>query len=65
MQGLQVLVAGVAIPHQHTGELSQHPAGVDRGRTAVTNVHQRQVFGAGHVHVGQGTGGAAGGFVGV
>ncbi len=51
----QVGITGVAVAHQYPGELSQHPAGVDGGhpnfKAAVTDVQQRQVLGAGNVHI--------------
>jgi hypothetical protein len=62
---LQVGVAGVTVANQHSGEVGQHATGVDSGRGAVPDVHQRQVLGARYVHIGQGTGGAARGLVGV
>src|SRR5664279_577381 len=63
--GGQVVVPGVAVPDQHTGEIGEDAAVVDVFATSTSDVQQRQVFGAGDVHVGQGAGGPAGGFVGV
>lgn len=65
MQGGQVVVAGVAVADQDTGESGQHSAVVDVLTAAATDMHQRQIFGAGDIHVGQCTIGAADGFVGM
>jgi hypothetical protein len=65
MHGLEVLVAGVAVTYQHPGEFCEDAAGVDGGGGAVADVHQGEVLGAGHVHIRQGTGSAAGCLVGV
>jgi len=61
----EVGVAGVAVADQDPGELRQHPAGVDIFRAAPADVHQGQVLGARHMHIGQRAGSAAGGLVGV
>jgi hypothetical protein len=58
-------VPGVAITHQDPGERRQHPAGIDGVRRAVPDMHEREVLGAGQVHIGQRAGGAGGGLVGV
>src|SRR5664279_2235172 len=63
--GGQVVVPGVAVPDQHTGEIGEDAAVVDVLAAPASDVHQCQIFGAGDVHVGQGAGGPAGGFVGV
>ncbi len=60
-----MLVSGVAVTDQHSGEGGQDPAVVDVGAGAAADVQQRQVFGAGDVHICQGLVGAAGRFVGV
>jgi len=46
-------------------EFGEDTAVVDVFAAATADVHQREVFGAGDVHVGQGPGGPAGGFIGV
>ena len=65
MDGGQVVVPGVAVPDQHTGEIGEDATVVDVVAAAAADVQQCQVLGAGHVDVGQGAGGASGGFVGV
>jgi hypothetical protein len=47
MEGLEVLVAGVAVTHQHPGEFCEDTAGVDGGCGAVADVHEGEVLGAG------------------
>lgn len=65
MHGDQVFVAGVAVADQDTGESGQHSVVVDVLTAAATDMHQRQIFGAGDMHVGGCTIGAADGFVGM
>ena len=65
MYGGEVVVPGVAVPDQYPGEILQDAAVVDVGAAATADVQQCQVLGAGHVHIGQGTGGSTRGFVGV
>jgi hypothetical protein len=66
MHGLgQMLVAGIAVADQDTGEFAQHTAGVDVVASAATDVHHGQVLGAGDVHMLQPARGAASGFVSV
>ncbi len=52
-------IAGLAVAHQRPGVFGEHAACVDRGRGAVTYVHQGEIFGAGDVHAGQAAVGAA------
>lgn len=60
-----MVVPGVAVADQYPGEIGQDAAVVDVGAAAAADVHQCEVLGAGHVHVGQRAGGPAGGLVGV
>jgi hypothetical protein len=61
----QVRVTSVTITHEGAGELQQHSTGVDIVTSASADVHQRQILGAGHMHIRQRPGGAPGGLVGV
>ncbi len=58
-------VPGVPVAHEGAGELCEYPTGVDVLTSAPADVHQRQVLGAGHVHIRQRPGGPSGGLISV
>jgi L-aminopeptidase/D-esterase-like protein len=58
-------VTGVTVAHQGAGEFREYPTGVDVVTSAPADVHQRQILGAGHVHIRQRPGGPPGGLIGV
>ncbi len=61
----QVVVTGVAVPHDRPRETGQHLTRVDIGRGPATGVQVGQELGARHVHVGQVPFGAGGGLISV
>jgi hypothetical protein len=65
VDGGQVGVSGIAVTHEDAGELREYPTGVDIVARAPTDVHQRQIFGARHMHIRQRPGGTPGGLVGM